>query len=288
MKNQYIRSQVLTNELMHHGVLGQKWGIRRYQPYPRGYQGDGKFIGKKFGYRDVEPPKSINKSRPITRAVSERTDADQKQIAEIQKWDDNERRHILRGKQIVHNAKILSFKVKRMFDDVDAESGLPKIRKEESKEKTLKTVNPSKGSHLASSGNNCCLCTIAYDLRRRGYDVIAKQNAPINLLYDISSEDVSWMYGFPKVSRTKTAANLERELKKQPNGARGAAFCTWKSGSGHVVAYEMENGKPILYDAQSGDRYDKISDLFSDVKDTSYIRLDDKKPNYNFVKIAVQ
>lgn len=35
-----------SGELYHYGVEGMHWGVRRYQPYPSDYHGDGKYTGR--------------------------------------------------------------------------------------------------------------------------------------------------------------------------------------------------------------------------------------------------
>lgn len=46
------------DSIEHHGIKGMHWGIRRFQPYGKGYHGDGKFVGAiKRKYRDIRDKK---------------------------------------------------------------------------------------------------------------------------------------------------------------------------------------------------------------------------------------
>lgn len=59
--------------LAHHGILGMHWGIRRFQPYPKGYTGDGKFTGNESSEKLANSifSEAVKKEPQITKDVKQ-------------------------------------------------------------------------------------------------------------------------------------------------------------------------------------------------------------------------
>jgi hypothetical protein len=79
---QLIHMNLEQNELYHHGILGMHWGVRRYQPYPKGEK-KGQEIGEAAEKRDRLSGnwKSLKNVRKVYNIPKHPTEQDKKRIA---------------------------------------------------------------------------------------------------------------------------------------------------------------------------------------------------------------
>lgn len=75
-------------------------------------------------------------------------------------------------------------------------------------------------------------------------------------------------------------------IANEPSGARGEMGIGWKGGGGHSVSWEKVHDKLVVFDNQSGKKYEG-NDFFELVDHTTqigYTRLDDKELNQDFLR----
>lgn len=132
--------------------------------------------------------------------------------------------------------------------------------------------NPKYSGDYKEYSENCQRVVVAYEARRRGYDVTAQATYKGDTLNKIAYNDQKsgisrgrWMGAFqdakPKNVSASTGSGVLRNIDKQMSdygeGSRGVVQIFYKSGGGHVFNVERKNGKTYYIEAQAG----KVKDI---------------------------
>lgn len=137
----------------------------------------------------------------------------------------------------------------------------------------LKNVNPFYSRAYSEYSHNCQRCVVAYELRRRGYDVEAQPTFAgdtWNQVRVVGNQRYGrWRGAFRNAvtenvgargnsakAEAKVLDNLREKMKSYGPGARAVVNIQYRGQrNGHVFNVENQGGQISFIDAQTGTRY---------------------------------
>jgi Papain fold toxin 1, glutamine deamidase len=100
---------------------------------------------------------------------------------------------------------------------------------------------------------NCWSCTHAYELRRRGYDVVALPEEHL-AGHAFADFEKSWKPDASGFKRTfgffGDPSEFYAKVAAYPDGARGAIGIEWRVGGAHILNWEKVDGQVKIIDSQ--------------------------------------
>ena len=131
--------------------------------------------------------------------------------------------------------------------------------------------------------NNCISCALAYDMRRRGYDV---ESAPIDTT-SATNGSLPVQLGFYKGEKLEVfevpkdlyaaTKQFSNQILKYGDGSRGMLRIRWKNDDGHAAVWEVDGNSVIIRDPQNNTIID-LSDYMRRAKIFYYFRTDNLEP----------
>lgn len=295
----HIESQRL--DIYHHGILGQKWGERNGPPYPL----------NSSQKSSVEKKKESNNTKYSGEYNIKNYKTPMREItkANVKGFIEGFIGGTLLGPFFsIANLAVTAKNLHKYYGDKkdytkkegehEKVSQLKKKEVKTTSEEDVRLINPRIGQQKGRV-NNCVCCTIAMEMRNRGYDVQARSSGQGFL----SSDYKKWFNNvdlkkvdIQKQSRESRKAYMNRaynefcnKLEKLGNGASGCALMSYDKliGGGHSIWFKVENNRVTFYDGQSG----KINpdDLFAlaDPTKFEYARLDKLKLKEDVTSMVV-
>lgn len=302
--------------LIHYGIPGQKWGVRRYQNDDGTYTPEG-LERRRQGERDFNNTVKMlygRKSKGITIGETNINNLDHSK-SRMQKGRialdvvrlaapisseplsaiANVGNKILAGIDLAQGIKGTvdrknAIKLNEKNQNIDSKTGFKlKTNANASYKDDLKKVNPGIKNFNENTKNNCVLCSMAYEMRRRGYDAMSREasegysddvwekifnNAKIERTDVMSQKHPNESKIFQDVIQHKNndfdpkafakasivlrgdraykreKANSTLDLMSKQQNSRGTILVAWGNGSGHSMAYEVKDGHVKILDAQ--------------------------------------
>lgn len=160
-----------------------------------------------------------------------------------------------------------------------------------SMQKAVEGVNPYYSTDYREFSENCQRSVVAYELRRRGYDVEAQPtfNGDVKgevLVAPDGSKSGRWQGAFQGAKSKNISGNtgaelqtnVSRQMQQYGDGSRAIVGVQWKNGGGHVFNVERHGGVTYYIDPQVNRRY-SARNVFDNVKPNSVrlVRVDNKK-----------
>ena len=292
------------NELYHHGVKGQKWGVKNGPPYPlkpeqkTNHNLEGKLgLAPEVAYA-VAVATTMVISKAVIKAKAEKYFKEHRE--ELQEQYDNLDNIKYSDINHVNNRKTRDYMNTREDQKTDKDSGLKLKKADTTKEEDMAAVNPEYNTYNYAR-YNCALCSMTYDMRRRGYDVIAgytdegttpkvmEKYYPGSKHEDLAGDilrSASTMVNAKRLSKEQ-CDNAIRKISEQKD-SRGAINVYWYGyNAGHSMAYDVDsNGIFTIRDCQSNQSYtgDKALSLLRKTSYVGYIRTDNVKPDIEAMK----
>lgn len=305
---------ILNDELYHHGIKGQKWGVRRFQ----NTDGTRTTAGRQRYTTDSKGRIQDNNS-PMNQIKSKEASTKPSKIKDILQNKLN-KSDIAKGVQLSEDEKaaiisassaalfIVSLRTLAKATFVASEKSEQKKNKEnnpfsdvkktkpaKNKEDDMKKINPDYG-RLKGSTMNCTLCTTAYEMRRRGYDVTAN--------FSSTGRDIKRISEYYKdttkkdwVKTKRGEQNIMKAFNDMPDGSRGNICANvGVFASKHSMVWEKEGGKVTIRDCQSNTVYDSKNLLWKNgskgIVRTDYgveiLRTDNREINTDAIMDAIR
>ena len=250
--------------LAHHGILGQKWGIRRFQRLDGTRTAAGKEHAKELAKEE--------QTEGLTKESESKTESHQE--TKKKGLTDEQKRAILIG--VAVTAGIIGtyggYRIYQNYKNKDVKfhetEGGMKIQlknKPFTEDEDMAAVNNGRlwnpfknlGGHF---GNNCMLCSTTYELRRRGYDVKAGEERKGRSFFDLddifTTKDGKDVSDTIKIISEETSNGFLKAAKGYGPNTRGNLMYGNPLFGYHSVVWENDSkGNTILRDCQANKKY---------------------------------